>query len=244
VLLRKFDEAERDRQSVNLLLTFTPFETLSASLVGEYSNDRYINSPLGLQDATRWSIGFDASWQPNERFALFGGYTHESILQKQRSRSRPVSNDVTLDAADFDWITVNTDTIDTMRVGADVLLTDALTWRTAASYAYALGQVHNRNPFGAPFSGSASQNTTATANRMPAFEDSLFRLDTALRYRFAKSWTATFAYAWEAFSKHDWRTDTLNPFIPASNTGSIWLGSDDKAYSAHIIALTIGYVFK
>ena len=244
VLLRKFDEAERDRQTVNLTLTLTPIETVSVSIVGEYGNDRYIDSPLGLQDATRWSIGFDASWQPNERFVLFGGYTHESILQKQRSRSRPVSNDVTLDFADFDWITVNTDTVDTMRVGADVLLTDALTWRSAASYSYAVGRVQTRNPFGAPFSGSASQNTTAAAKPMPAFEDSLFRLDTALRYRFAKSWTATFAYAWEMFGKHDWRTDTLNPFSPTSGNGSIWLGSDDKAYSAHIIALTIGYLFK
>src|SRR4029450_8896190 len=105
--------------------------------------------PLGLQDATRWSIGFDASWQPSERFALFGGYTHESILQKQRSRSRPAPTDVALDFADFDWITVNTDPVDTMRVGADVLLTDALTWRSAASYSYAVGRVQHRKHFGA-----------------------------------------------------------------------------------------------
>jgi len=51
LLLRKFDEAERDRQTVNLLLTFTPFETLSASMIAEYGNDRYTDSPLGLQDA-------------------------------------------------------------------------------------------------------------------------------------------------------------------------------------------------
>ena len=244
VLLRKFDEAERDRQTVNLTLTFTPFETLAATLMGEYGNDRYIDSPLGLQDATRWSVGFDVNWQPHERLALFAGYTHESILQKQRSRSRPVSSGTTLDVADFDWITVNTDTVDTVRLGADFVVTDALTWRTAVSYAYALGRVQNRNPLGAPTSGSASQNTTATAQPMPAFEDALLRLDTALRYRFAKSWTASFAYAWESFSKHDWRTDTINPFIPGSNTGSIWLGSDDKSYSAHIIALTISYLFK
>jgi len=65
VLLRKFDEAERDRQAVNLTLTFTPLDTLSVSVVGEYGNDQYVRSPLGLQDATRWSLGFDGSWQPN-----------------------------------------------------------------------------------------------------------------------------------------------------------------------------------
>jgi hypothetical protein len=133
--------------------------------------------------------------------------------------------------------------VNTMRVGADVLLTDALTRRSAASYSYAVGRVQTRNPFGAPFSGSASQNTTATAKPMPAFEDSLFRLHTALRYRFGKSWTTTFAYAWEMFGKHDWRTERSTRSVISGN-GSIWLGSDDKAYSAHIIGLTIGYLFK
>ena len=244
VQLRKFDEANRDRQAATLTLTFTPFETLSTTLIGEYSNDRYYDSPLGLQDATRWSAGFDTSWQIGERIALFGGYTHEVILQKQRSRSRIVVGATTFDFPDFDWISVNTDTVDTAHIGADVaLIPGTLDFRTAATYAHALGRIDNRNPLGAPTSGSAAQNFTATAKRMPAFEDTLVRVDAALKYHISKAWTATFAYAWESFDKTDWRTDTINPFIPASGSGSIWLGNDYKNYSAHIIALILGYRF-
>ena len=42
--------------------------------------------------------------------------------------------------------------------------------------------------------------------------------------------------------KADFRNDTLNPFNPGSN--NIWLGNDLKDYTAHIIALTLGYRFK
>jgi MtrB/PioB family decaheme-associated outer membrane protein len=245
VLLRKFDEADRDRQAGNLTLTFTPLDTLSVSLVGEYSNDRYLHSDLGLQDATRWGAGLEASLQLGERAQLFGGYMHELILQKQRSRSRIVVGATTFDFADFDWISVNRDTVDTIHVGADVaLIPGTLTWRISASYAYALGEIETRNPFGFPSSGTAAQNFTASAKRMPAFEDTLLRLDTAFRYHINKAWTATLLYAWESFDKRDWRTDTLNPFQPGSGSGSIWLGNDARNYSAHIIALTIGYQFK
>ena len=243
VLLRKLDEANRDRQAVDLSIQLTPFERLTTTLIGEYRNDQYYDSPLGLQDATRYGLGFDANWQPTERLAFFGGYMYEYILQKQRSRSRPVSNNLALDFPDFDWTAVNIDTVHTLYLGADVaVIPGALIWRTALNFSSALGEVNNYNPNGRPTSGSASQNTTATAARWPAFEDNLLRIDTALRYNFAKVWFFTAAYAYETFQKNDWRTDQINPFIPG--VSSIWLGNDYKNYTAHVIALTLGYQFK
>jgi MtrB/PioB family decaheme-associated outer membrane protein len=241
-LLRKLDEANRDRQAVDLSLQFVPFETVTATLIGEYKNDRYYDSPLGLQDATRWGAGFDLGWQPAQRLSFFGGYMHEVIEQKQRSRSRAVTGTTTFDFLDFEWITLNADTVDTVHLGADLtLIPDTLVLRTAASYAYALGEVENRNPF-LLVSGTAAQRTSATAQRMPAFEDTLFRFDAALRYHFAKVWTLSATYAWESYEKNDWRTDRINPFIPGVT--SIFLGNDYRNYSAHIIALTLGYQFK
>src|ERR1051325_9367838 len=167
---------------------------------------------------------------------------HEYILQKQRSRSRPVTGTNTLDAADFDWISVNADIVDTFHLGADVALTDKLTWRTMINYSAAVGNVETRNPFGRQRSGTAAQNTSATAARFPAFTDTLIRLDTGLRYQFWQVWSLTAAYAWESFEKHDWRTDTINPFVPGVT--SIYLGNDYKSYTAHIVSLVLGYQFK
>lgn len=241
-LLRKFDEGERDRQRVDLMLQFMPTDVFTTSLTGGWTKDDYIDSALGLQQATSWSAGIDLNWTPLERLSLYGGYTHESIYQKQRSRSRPVTGTTTFDFPDYDWISVHTDTVDTVFLGATVgLIPKVLDWTANASYAYALGRVQNRNPV-APTSGTAAQDATATAKPFPAFEDQLLRVETSLRYHFWKMWTASLGYAFESFQKNDWRTDRLNPFVPG--VSSIWLGNDARNYDAHIVALTLGVRFR
>jgi len=243
LLLRKFDEAERDRHKVDLLVQLMPLDTLTATPTVSYIYDDYIQSTLGLQQATSWSAGMDFTWMPLERLSLYGGYTHESIFQKQRSRARPVRGTEAIDFADFDWISNNTDTIETAHAGLKAeLIPKVLDWTVGASYSYALGRVETRNPV-APTSGTAAENFSAQAKRWPAFTDELIRLETALAYHFLKNWTGKLGYVFESFQKHDFRTDTLNPFIPAAGNG-IWLGNDLKGYTAHIIAATIGYRFK
>ena len=246
-LLRKFDEANRDRQRVDLLLQFFPLETLTASITGSWRYDEYLhsNGGLGLQQATNWSAGFDVGWTPSERVALTAGYVHEDIFQQQLSRNRIVSGaGSTLDAIDYNWLSNNIDTVDTFYVGAKLsLIPGRLDWNLGMNYSTATGQILTRNPNGPPTSGSVSQDATATAKRMPAFEDTLIRVDTALRYHISKAWTLGLAYAYEQFTKHDWRTDTLNPFMPGV-ASSIWLGVDAKDYAAHILALTASYRFE
>lgn len=241
-LLRKFDEGERDRQRVDVLLQLTPTEALTLALTGGWINDDYLGATFGLQDATTWSTGLDVTWAPAERISVFGGYTRESIFQKQRSRSRPVTGTTTFDFPDFDWVAVNTDTVDTLWLGARVtLIPRRLDWQVSGSWAYALGRIETRNP-APPTSGTAAQRTTAEAKPMPAFEDTLIRIDTALRYHFWKVWTLSFFYAYESFQKNDWRTDRLNPFVPG--VSSIWLGTDSRNYAAHLVGLTVGYRIK
>jgi hypothetical protein len=241
VLLRKFDEADRNRQELSGILQLTLFDGFTTSLSGNWRYDDYYNSDLGLQQATSWSAGIDLNWTPVERLSIFGGYVYEHIFQKQRSRSRPVTGTTTFDFSDFDWITDNTDTIDTAYAGARIgLIPRVLDWTFNASYAYALGRMDTRNPV-TPTSGTAAQNATATAKPFPAFEDQFLRVETALRYYFWKGWTASFSYVYESFQKNDWRTDRLNPFVPGVT--SIWLGSDTRNYDAQWVAVTLGYRF-
>lgn len=243
-LLRKFDEADRDRQRVDLLVQFFPLETLTASITGSWKFDNYLHSPLGLQEATSWSAGFDLGWTPVERIAFTAGYVHELIFQKQLSRSRAVVGTTTLDFVDYNWLSNNIDTVDTFHLGAKIaLIPGRLDWNVGMNYSTATGQILTRNPNGAPTSGTAAQNLTASAKRMPAFDDTLIRVDSAVRYHLSKSWTVGLAYAFERFTKHDWRTDTLNPFLPGVSS-SIWLGNDARNYTAHVIAATLGYRFK
>ena len=116
-------------------------------------------------------------------------------------------------------------------------LSEALDWTLDASYSTATGTVLTRNA--APAGGPA----TGGARRMPAFVDSLRRLQTALRYRFRAEWTAGLGYVYETFGQHDWRSDTLNPFVPAVGS-SIFLGTNPHGYDAHVVTLTLGYRFR
>ncbi len=249
-LLRKFDEAERDRQRLDLLIQLTPTDTLTVTPTVGWRYDDYIRSTLGLQQETSWSAGMDVNWMPLERVSFSAGYMRELNFQKQRSRQRPVVGETALDFPDFDWISDNTDTVDTYHASVKAtLIPKVLDWTLGFNYSTAVGSIETRNPV-APTSGTAAQNASAVAHRTPTFEDSLLRLETALKYHFWKNWTAGLHYIWESFNKHDFRTDTLNPFvredaaIPGLVNPAIFLGNDLKDYDAHIVALTLAYRFK
>jgi hypothetical protein len=178
----------------------------------------------------------DVTWAPVERLSFAAGYMHESIFQKMRSRSRNP------DTPDLDWISDNTDTIDTFHASITAnLIPGKLDLKFAGNYQYALGRVENWNPNA---NGSTILHNTlnAQARRWPAFEDSLLRLETSLRYHFAKVWTASLYYTYEMFDKSDWRTNTLQPFVP--NDSAVYLGNDLRDYKAHIVGVTLGYRFK
>jgi len=242
VLLRKYDEADRDRQRVDLLLQFAPTDVITITPSAGYRNDDYYNSPLGLQHAEAWSLGLDLSWSPLEWLALSAGYTYEKIDQEMRSRNREVVGTATIDPPDFDWLSDNVDTIHTLYAGLRAtLIPRVLDWVLNVAYSHAKGEINTSNPV-TPTSGTAAQRANATAKVMPNFKDSLFRIDTAVRYAFLKNWVAKLGYIYERWTGDDFRTDTLNPFMPG--TTSIFLGNDLKDYAAHIFVVSLGYRFQ
>ncbi len=63
--------------------------------------------------------------------------------------------------------------------------------------------------------------------------------------RDTKSLTGKLFYVYKSFTKHDWQTDTLAPFLGPSVSGSpIFLGIDRKDYCAQIIGVTLKYKFE
>jgi putative beta-barrel porin MtrB/PioB len=241
IFLRKFDEGERNEQRFDLQVQVTPLDGLSFTPTGSFRYDDYINSRLGLQEETSYSLGMDVTWNPHQHFAFSAGYMHEHDDQKMRSRSRPVTGTTTFDFKDFEWVSSIIDTYDTFYAGVKiVLIPRVLDWSSGVNYAYSLGRLNTNNPV-PPASGTAAQRTSARAQPFPATEDTLVRVDASLRYHFWKQWTATLGYAFESFRKNDWHTDGLMPFMPGIT--SIWLGDDDRNYTAHIVGLRLGYRF-
>jgi len=241
VFLRKFDEAERDRQKIDAQLQLALGDSFTATPSVGYHTDDYIDSRLGLQKETGWVAGIDLTWRPLELVSFSAGYTYEQLFQTMRSRSRPVVNGLPIDTPDFDWVSDITDTVHTVYAGVKAaLIPKKLELRFDANYSTSLGRVDNSNPI-PPTSGTAAQNNTATVQKWPAFEDTLVHLETALIYYFGKNWAAKLGYAFEMFDQSDWRTN-LNPFIPG--VSSIWLGNTVKDYTAHMMGVSLSYRFK
>jgi MtrB/PioB family decaheme-associated outer membrane protein len=241
-LARAFDQAERARHRVDLLLQFTPTETLSITPSATWRHDDYPHSDFGVNWETSWSAGIDLTWSPTARLTFSAGYVHELIDRDMTSRGASPNIVANIDA---DWRSNMADTYDVFRLnGKAALIPRVLDWTVGGNYATSFGRIETRNP-SATLPGTALA-ATALAKRMPDFDDQFLRLETALRYHFARSWTASLVYAFESFTKHDWRTDNWlawNPILATTN-GSVWLGNDIRNYDAHILGVTLAYTFR
>ena len=249
--MRKFNEADRNRQAVNLLVQLTPTDRLSFSPTASYKFDDFIasgmqqngNTPqrvtMGVQQVVGWNAGMDASWVPTDRISFTVGYMHESNFQKQRSSVRNP-----LDAS-LDWISNSTDTNDTFHASMKAnILPQKLDFLFNGSYTYSLSRVEQYSP-NATGSALYASTPNAVTYRWPAFEDAYARLEAALQYHFTKSLTGKLFYVYESFTKHDWQTDTSQPFLGAGVSGTpIFLGNDQKNYWAQILGVTLKYKFE
>ena len=256
-LLRKFNEADLNQQSANLMLQFTPLDGLSITPNLNYTNQDYIasglfdnsaypgpaegNVMLGVQQVTSWSAGLDINWKPTDRISFAGGYMYEQRYEKMRSRANR-----TPDIPALDWISNITDTIQTIHFSSLAsLIPGTLDLKLNANYSYALGTVFTRTPNAAGFNvggGVGPFPATAQAQRFPAYTDGLLIVGGSLRYHFWNNWTASLNYAYEQWRKTNWQTDTLNPFEPG--VSSIWLGNNLKNFNAQIVSINLGYRFK
>jgi MtrB/PioB family decaheme-associated outer membrane protein len=235
---RQFDQADRDRQRVDFLLEFMPVDTLVISPAASWIHDDYIHSNFGINWETIWSAGIDVAWNPTDRLSFSAGYMHEITDRNLTSRA-------TAALVNTDFVSNMADRTDSFYLNGKVgLIRNVLDWTFSAYYAISDGTVVTRNPNA--LVGGPPLAAGSLAQRFPDFVDDIVRVDTSLRYYFAKSWTARFFYAFEKFSKTDWRTDTLQPFNESliGTTGSIYLGTDAKDYTSHIVGVTLSYKFE
>ena len=250
--MRKFNEADRDRQRVDLMVQVTPTDRLSFSPTASYKLDDYIASgmhqngntlnqvTMGVQQVVGWSAGMDVNWAPTDRISFSTGYVHESNFQKQRSSVRNP-----LDPS-LDWISNSTDTNDTFHGSIKAtILPQKLDFLFNGSYSVSLSRVQQYSPNATGSAVYANAGPNAVAYRWPAFEDAYARLEAALQYHFTKSLTGKLFYVYESFTKHDWQTDTSQPFLGAGVAGTpIFLGNDQKNYWAQILGVTLKYKFE
>lgn len=244
ILLRKYDEADRNRQRFDFLAQTNPTEAITFTPTFSWRNDHYTDSAFGLQNDRNWAAGFDFSWNPTERVVFFLGYMREEINARQTSRYREPP--LQLDNPTYDWVSDNEDTVNTLSANADlVLVPQKLDLLLAWSYSKAVARMHAFNPI-APSGGTPTQNAAATAADFPNITERLGQLEATLRYHIQRALQVKFRYLMEVFNISDFRTDEVAPFMGGVEAGSgtsIYLGAQIRDYAAHLVAVSLDYQF-
>lgn len=205
---RRFDEADRDRERINVLATIAPLEPVSVTLNWGTGHDAYPNSPFGTQsdNSSLLSGGFD--WAPFDRLAFGAGVTREDFNNVIHERYRTGSTPTLNANPTFDWIDHNTDRITTTFATVNAkLVRNLLDAGGSFSLSDARFHVFTYNPLTPTAAGAtATQMAQATAADWPVVTQRMQPMTFFLRYAYRPEWALTLRYQFEGYSQNDFRT--------------------------------------
>lgn len=205
--LRKFDEAGRHRDEVQLIATTQITDALSLSGMALYGHDDFSESPFGLLEDDHRVYSVDASYSRTERLSVYASYSFEqySSLQKARQWSPTgVSNPYTRETgfdSNSNWEARPTDDIRTASVGLDAdLIPQRLRFNVAYVYSKSDGLINYASPLG------------VAANDVNAFEPAPFTdvdditfhsVNPELEYQIGERLALTAGYHYEQYAVSD-----------------------------------------
>ncbi len=260
--LRKFDQADRVSNRVDLLSQLTPRDDLSFTLTGSFANADYDNTDFGLESEESYSVGGETAWQPLEWLGFSTWYTFENIRYEQSSRWRNVvSGVVPVDDPVNDWWSLSKDQIHNFGFDVDlVLVPDRLDATLGYGIQHAVGTTNANGAAGCfpgpppaaciPQGGTVADGGNAVD--WPHHEDVLQNVHASRSYHVNERLTVKGAYVFEKFDLTDFRIDDLDPFEPLSNVNGsgvvsasrdVFLGDRIEDYKAHVFALSLIYRF-
>lgn len=217
-LLRRFNLANRNRDTVGLRADFMPMERLTLGLGLDSSEDKYTDSSLGLTNAKDFNLNGDASLVVSERTNL-RFYANRQVIKSKQANSQTFSVP--------DWFADNKDTVDTFGLGV----------KHAA--------IKDKLDIGADYSTSRSRSqinvNTGLAN--PGFPDITATLDTLklyATYRLKETMSLQAGYWIEHYSTKDWMLDSVtSTTIPNVLT----MGLQAPQYRVDVLRVSLRYKF-
>ncbi len=246
--LRKFDEAARDRHKAELTFRLTPLANLNVGLSLAFARDHYPFSSLGLQEDRNWTAGVDIGYTPVRWLTLRANYEREEYHSRQRARARDDSLPIPFDFVDYEWLSRNVDTFDTIGAGALIrLIPDRLDLEGKYGFQRSIAHVNTFNLV-TPFSGTPATIANALAGSFPDDRFTLHRVSGILRYWLLRNLALRLGYTYQRFRTSYWQTDFLqqmNGMPPTVDAGTdVFLGVKPfQNYELHVIGGGVTYGF-
>jgi MtrB/PioB family decaheme-associated outer membrane protein len=217
-LLRKFNLADRNRNSAEAHLDYAINEKVSLGLSADVADDDYNNSQVGLTSARSANLALELSAAISEQMHARG------FVQTQRIRSQQ-NGSQTFSVAD--WTGKVNDKFDTLGAGI--------------KYA----AIPNKLDLGADvtFSRSRSDVSVQTAVGEPPFPTAKTTLDSFTVYGLYKlkdNLSITGGLTFEHYDTEDWRLDGI---APGTVPNLLALGMQSPHYSVTVLRVALRYRF-
>ena len=248
-LLVKFDEADRARDRLDLLLQFTGWDTVTPSLNFGFARDDYYESTYGLKKNDYFSGGASMGWTPLNWLQVSMDYTYENYKYTQQSRYRAPG----VDTAANDWESKSKDDFHTLGLNTTLDLIPKkfdLTLGYAATFGFT--RITTRNltipPASVSNNGPGTPPNNATARDWDKISNVLHTIKVVGRYHVTDKLQARLGYAYERYEEGDFARDPMKPFmgdVDGSTAGiqSVFLGATQPNYEAHILSFFLRYGF-
>ena len=217
--LRKFHIAERTRDLTRIGLDWLAGEGITVTLAGEFADDDYTDSDIGLTEAREASYSLDVSMMPAE------GVTAYAFVSLQSTDSEILGAD---NVTGTPWRAEQDDRYRTVGIGAEVADLPGGFTRGGLDLTYAIGDtdIDVDKGLGAP--------------DLPPLETRLYTLNLFVDRPLGKNADLRLGYLLEGFSEADFQLDGVDPdTIPTVLT----LGEGTPGYTVHVIQASLRYEF-
>ncbi len=221
------------RNLVNFVAELLPLNNVTFSTNFTLYTDSFDNNGYGLLSDNGWSAGADVSWRPYKSLAISLGYDHEQSSTKELADNavaafQVAGTNVSV-LGDSGPVLLTSDSYDTVTARADIVLVpEKLSLTTSANFSWSTSDFHN------PL--------------MPNLDESIFHVDTWLKYNFSKCVAFKVGYIFEQFNMtNSYQTLFLQGIsdagVPVGNQSLNTLQGFYNNYTANMFEALMQYKF-
>lgn len=211
--MRKYNYADRDRESLELSLTVQPHERVDLTFTGLFAEDDYNDSDLGLNEGEYRNLTLDAGLQLAADVVLTGQLGYDEFETTQYGSQSFSTADWSADQQDESWI-----------AGLSLNL-PGLIERVRARIGYTYIDT----------TGEIDNNTSGLESSFPDLDTSRHRFEMDVRYELNDRIDVGLAYLFEDYDVDDW---TLDGVEPDTMTNLLASGARWSGYDVNVVTLS------
>ncbi len=217
-LMRKYNMADRDRDSVRLQLGFQPTDILQLGFSSEYSEDEYSNSLLGLTESDYVNLTLDGSIALPANSSLYLMYSHENFSSTEVGSQ---------DFGQPNWSSEVQDDFDTVVMGISVpAIKDRLDVKLDYTYTDS--------------SSSTSMQTLLASSNYPDQTSRMDMVKLYLDFKYNDRFSLRGGYWYEKYDSADW---SLESVYPDTIYNLLSMGAQPQTYDQGVVWISFQYAF-